>query len=157
MLMQEILTWISAQLCILKNILVFLAPAIPMTIKLTLVSFAFALFLGFLVGIARLSKNKLIKSLSKIYIDMIRGIPLLVQIFFIYFGLGKVLNLDRFLAGVIAIGMVTVGYTPKLTVGQCISVYFRLFQKDQRLIFNDIKFVLREVRVASHIFQQVKG
>lgn len=111
---QEILNWISSQLLILKNILFFLAPAIPMTIKLTLVAFALALLLGLLAGIARLSKNKLIKSLSKIYIDVLRGIPLLVQIFFIYFGLGKVLNLDRFLAGVIAIGICYSAYLAEI-------------------------------------------
>ncbi|HEX9912887.1 MAG TPA: ABC transporter permease subunit, partial [candidate division Zixibacteria bacterium] len=102
MIFQEIFYRISLQLQILKNIFIFLAPAIPMTIKLTLVAFAMALLLGLFVGIARLSHKSLIKVLSKIYVDVLRGIPLLVQIFFIYFGLGKILNLDRFLAGVIA-------------------------------------------------------
>ena len=38
-------------------------------------------------------------------LDVLRGVPLLVQIFFIYFGLGKVFHLDRFSAGVLAIGI----------------------------------------------------
>ena len=112
--LQEIFNWFSLQLHILKNILYFLAPAIPMTIKLTLVAFAMALLLGLFVGIARLSQKSLIKVLSKIYVDVLRGIPLLVQIFFIYFGLGKILNLDRFLAGVIAIGICYSAYLAEI-------------------------------------------
>ena len=112
--LQEIFNWFSLQLHILKNILYFLAPAIPMTIKLTLIAFALALLLGLFVGIARLSHKSLIKVLSKIYVDVLRGIPLLVQIFFIYFGLGKILNLDRFLAGVIAIGVCYSAYLAEI-------------------------------------------
>jgi polar amino acid transport system permease protein len=75
-----------------------------MTIKVTLLSFLLALILGIIVSLVRISRFSLLRFLGKIYVDVIRGVPLLVQIFFIYFGLGKVLNLDRFLAGVIAIG-----------------------------------------------------
>ena len=114
MIFQEIFYRISLQLQILKNIFIFLAPAIPMTIKLTLVAFAMALLLGLFVGIARLSHKSLIKVLSKIYVDVLRGIPLLVQIFFIYFGLGKILNLDRFLAGVIAIAVCYSAYLAEI-------------------------------------------
>jgi His/Glu/Gln/Arg/opine family amino acid ABC transporter permease subunit len=114
MFQNEMLSWISTQLHILKNIFVFLAPAIPMTVKITLVAFALALLLGLLVGIARLSHSGLIKVFSKIYVDVLRGIPLLVQIFFIYFGLGKILNLDRFLAGVIAIGVCYSAYLAEI-------------------------------------------
>lgn len=114
MTFQEIFYWISLQLQILKNIFIFLAPAIPMTIKLTLIAFTLALLLGLFVGIARLSHKRLIKVLSKIYVDVLRGIPLLVQIFFIYFGLGKILNLDRFLAGVIAIAVCYSAYLAEI-------------------------------------------
>jgi len=114
MFLQQIFNWLSSQLHILKNILIFLLPAIPMTIKLTLVAFALALILGLLIGLSRLSQNSLIKALSKIYVDVLRGIPLLVQIFFIYFGLGKVLNLDRFLAGVIAIAVCYSAYLAEI-------------------------------------------
>lgn len=114
MFLNEILNWLSLQLLILKNILFFLAPAIPMTVKLTLIAFALALLLGLLVGIARLSRKSLVKALSKIYVDVLRGIPLLVQIFFIYFGLGKILNLDRFLAGMIAIGVCYSAYLAEI-------------------------------------------
>lgn len=104
------LDWLAAELTILKNIILFLLPAVPATIEVTLIAFALALVLGQLIGLLRISRRKVFGITSKIYVDTIRGIPLLVQIFFIYFGLGKVLNLDRFLAGVVAIGVCYSGY-----------------------------------------------
>ena len=106
--------WLSQQLKICLDILRFLAPAVPMTIKVTLLAFFLALVLGILVSLVRISRFSPLRSLSKIYVDVIRGVPLLVQIFFIYFGLGRVLNLDRFLAGVIAIGVCYSAYLAEI-------------------------------------------
>ena len=77
-------------------------------------SFLLALILGILVSLVRISRFSLLRFLGKIYVDVIRGVPLLVQIFFIYFGLGRVLNLDRFLAGVIAIGVCYSAYLAEI-------------------------------------------
>src|SRR3990172_6770429 len=106
--------WLSQQLKICLDILRFLAPAVPMTIKVTLLAFFLALVLGILVSLVRISRFSPLRSLSKIYVDVIRGVQLLVQIFFIYFGLGRVLNLDRFLAGVIAIGVCYSAYLAEI-------------------------------------------
>ncbi len=106
--------WVSQQLNICLEILKYLAPAVPMTIKVTLLSFALALILGTIISLLRISHIAPLKWLTKIYVDVIRGVPLLVQIFFIYFGLGKVLNLDRFLAGVIAIGVCYSAYLAEI-------------------------------------------
>ena len=106
--------WVSQQLKVCLDILRFLAPAVPMTIKVTLLSFVLALVLGTIISLLRISHITLLKWLTKIYVDVVRGVPLLVQIFFIYFGLGKVLNLDRFLAGVIAIGVCYSAYLAEI-------------------------------------------
>ena len=106
--------WVSQQLQILVEILKFLAPAVPATIEVTLLSFLLALILGMLVSILRISRFAPLRWLTKAYVDVIRGVPLLVQIFFIYFGLGRVLNLDRFLAGVIAIGVCYSAYLAEI-------------------------------------------
>lgn len=106
--------WLSQQLKICLDILRFLAPAVPMTIKVTLLAFFLALVLGTLVSLVRISRFSPLCSLSKIYVNVIRGVPLLVQIFFIYFGLGRVLNLDRFFAGVIAIGVCYSAYLAEI-------------------------------------------
>lgn len=105
---------IIEQLDLFYKIFKFLLPAVPVTIKITALSFIFASVLGLLTASARLARVKLINIPAKIYIDVVRGVPLLVQIFFIYFGLGKILNLDRFIAGVAAISICYAAYLAEI-------------------------------------------
>lgn len=100
--------WVASQLALFGRILVYLLPAVPQTIRISLAAFLLALILGTLIGIMRTSGGRLPRAISLAYVDTLRGIPLLVQVFFLYFGLGRLLNLDRYPAGVIAIG---VGYS----------------------------------------------
>lgn len=93
------------QLEILADILRFVLPAVPATLQVTLVSFALALVLGTGLGILRISRRRPWNWFGRAWVDGIRGVPLLVLIFFIYFGLGRLLHLPQFLAGVLAIGI----------------------------------------------------
>jgi polar amino acid transport system permease protein len=93
------------------QILKFILPALPRTIAITLLSFTIAMGLGTIIGLMPQLRIRALTAFSRVYVDILRGIPLLVQIFFIYFGLGSVLNLDRFTAGVLAVGI-------------CYSAYF---------------------------------
>jgi polar amino acid transport system permease protein len=106
--------WITRQAEIFFNILVFLLPAVPMTIQITVVSFVLASIIGMVAAVARVSPFRIISRIFKVYTDVIRGIPLLVQIFFIYFGLGQFLNFDRFSAGVIAISICYSAYLAEI-------------------------------------------
>lgn len=65
----------------------FLLKGAYYTLLITVVSMTFGLIIGLFVAIARLTKNRMLVSLAKIYVSIIRGTPLLVQIFIIYFGL----------------------------------------------------------------------
>lgn len=85
-----------------------------MTIKITVISFALAAVLGMIVAVGRVSRSKIVNNIFKVYTDVIRGIPLLVQIFFIYFGLGKFLNLERLYAGVLAISICYSAYLAEI-------------------------------------------
>ncbi len=67
------------------RILVFLQGGIWVTVKITLVSFVLVLFFGLLVGLARLSKNTILRGIFTVYVEVIRGIPMMVQIIFWYF------------------------------------------------------------------------
>jgi general L-amino acid transport system permease protein len=55
------------------------------TLLVSLLGIVFATLLGFLIGVARLSRNWLVAKLAMIYIEVFRNIPLLLQIFFWYF------------------------------------------------------------------------
>jgi general L-amino acid transport system permease protein len=56
------------------------------TIKVALVGIVFATLLGILAAVARLSTNWLVSKIASVYIEIIRNVPLLVQLFFWYFG-----------------------------------------------------------------------
>jgi arginine/lysine/histidine/glutamine transport system substrate-binding/permease protein len=62
------------------------------TLQLTALSTFFGLILGTLVALARLSPAGPLKLIARIYVDFIRGTPLLVQIFLIYFGVPSLLQ-----------------------------------------------------------------
>ena len=108
------LNWLAEQIVLHWDILKYLIPAIPVTVLITICSFSLAMVLGLIIGVMRISRIKLISNFASTYINVIRGIPLLVQIFFIYFGLGKFLNLDRFTAGVLAVGICYSAYLAEI-------------------------------------------
>ncbi len=56
------------------------------TLKVSLIGIVLATFLGILVGVARLSTNWLVRNIANVYVELFRNIPLLVTLFFIYFG-----------------------------------------------------------------------
>ncbi|MDH3597185.1 MAG: amino acid ABC transporter permease, partial [Rhodospirillales bacterium] len=55
------------------------------TMLVSIIGIFFATILGFIIGVARLSRNWLISNLAAVYIEILRNIPLLLQIFFWYF------------------------------------------------------------------------
>jgi general L-amino acid transport system permease protein len=59
------------------------------TILVALIGIVFASIIGFTIGIARLSSNYLVSRLATIYVETIRNIPLLLQLFFWYFAVLK--------------------------------------------------------------------
>ncbi len=63
----------------------FLRAGIRITILLTLTSFSIALLLGLLTGLGQLAKNPIAQNLSALYVQVIRGVPLLVQLLFVAF------------------------------------------------------------------------
>jgi polar amino acid transport system permease protein len=85
-----------------------------MTVKLSVVSLLFAMIIGLFTGLARISSNPAVKNLAVTYIELVRGTPLLVQIFIFYFFIGTVLDLDRFTAGVAALSVFTGAYIAEI-------------------------------------------
>ncbi|MGB3223440.1 MAG: amino acid ABC transporter permease [Desulforhopalus sp.] len=84
------------------------------TLWLSAISSFFALILGLLTGLARISKNITLRGLSSIYVECIRGTPLLVQIFIAYFFLGTVFNLSRNVCGIGALALFAGAYVAEI-------------------------------------------
>ncbi len=64
-----------------------LLAALGKTILLTLLSLFFAMILGMIFALMNVGKNRLLNLLGTVYVDAIRGVPLMVLAFFIYFGI----------------------------------------------------------------------
>jgi polar amino acid transport system permease protein len=67
------------------RIVLFVRDGIGVTILITIVSFVLMIFVGMLGGLGRLSTNKLIHLVTTLYVELVRGIPLLVQLIWWYF------------------------------------------------------------------------
>ena len=64
-----------------------LLPALPMTLMLSVVSFAVGCVLGFLLALARLGRFAVLRSFVALFVSFFRGTPLLVQLFLFYYGI----------------------------------------------------------------------
>ncbi|AYC33047.1 amino acid ABC transporter permease [Pseudomonas cavernae] len=84
------------------------------TLWISVLSGALGLLLGLATGLCRLSKNPTLRDLSTVYVELVRGTPLLVQIFIFYFFIGTVLNLSREFAGVAALALFTGAYVAEI-------------------------------------------
>ncbi len=102
-----------------RRILLFVQDGIGVTIKTTVISFVLVMVLGLFGGLGRLAKNKLINGAATIYVEVVRGVPLLVQLLFWYFafpsviqGIGASLNINALKTYVAdPIGMAVLGLT----------------------------------------------
>lgn len=65
------------------------------TLAVAFVGIILATIIGFLVGVARLSKNWMVSRLAAVYVESLRNIPLLLQIFIWYFGVLRLLPQPR--------------------------------------------------------------
>lgn len=64
------------------------------TVWIALVSVAFSLVFGFLLGILMTSKNRIIRTVCKVYLEIMRIIPQLVLLFVAYYGLTRMFNIS---------------------------------------------------------------
>lgn len=98
------------------NSLPLLIAGAGITIQITAISVGLGLIIGMFVGIARISNVKLLRWLAAIYIDFLRGTPLLVQIFLIYFALPVLLGqrVDPFIAAITACGINSGAYIAEI-------------------------------------------
>ncbi len=87
------------------RILKFLPDGLLVTFEVTLAAIACSLVLGLVTGIGRISPNRLASTAASVYVEVIRGIPLLVQLFYIYYALGRFLRVPDMVAAIIAMSV----------------------------------------------------
>jgi polar amino acid transport system permease protein len=87
------------------------------TVLLTFWSLLVGTAIGLVFAFCKISSNKLLNGLAQLYITVIRGTPLIVQIFAIYFGLAEFIVLDSFTAGVFALAIHAGAYIAEIFRG----------------------------------------
>lgn len=102
----------------------YLVKGIQLTFIITIVGVFIGFIIGTFAGIGRLSKNKLIFGICTVYVEIIRGTPILVQILFLYFGASDLLdiNLDKITASIIAIAVNAGAYVAEIVRGGIQSI-----------------------------------
>lgn len=84
------------------------------TLKISLISLFFALTIGLLTALFRLSNSFIARGLAVIYLETSRNTPLLIQIFFIYFVVGPMLGLERMVAAILALSLFEGAYASEI-------------------------------------------
>lgn len=88
-----------------RDILAFLKDGIYVTFQVTFSSILLAIVIGFFTGLGRLSKIWIVNILASTYVEIVRGIPLLVQLFYLYYALGKFIQVPDKMAAIIAMSI----------------------------------------------------
>ena len=87
------------------KIITFIPDGIFVTFQITIEAIILALIIGLFTGLGRISNNRFINGIASLYVEIIRGIPLLVQLFYIYYALGTIVQVPASISAVIAMAI----------------------------------------------------
>lgn len=118
------------------RILKFVPDGILVTFKVTILSIFFAIIIGLFTGLGRISKNRFLNLLASLYVEVVRGIPLLVQLFYIYFALGRIVRVPDIVAAVVAMSFCYGAYMGEVFRAGIKSIDFGQTEASLSLGFN---------------------
>jgi L-cystine transport system permease protein len=108
---------------ILRNLWPMLRATVEATIPLTAISFVLGLGVALVVALMRLSPVRAVSGAARTYISIIRGTPLLLQLFLIYYGLPSLgVQFDPFPAAVLAFTLNVGGYAAEVIRASILAV-----------------------------------
>ncbi|GBG96294.1 amino acid ABC transporter substrate-binding protein/permease [Lactococcus termiticola] len=102
-----------------------IAKGLLVTLELAVISFVLAVIVGVIFGFMSVSPSKLLRGIARVYVDLNRSIPLLVLIFFLFFGIPNLMQsitgqqspINEFVAGVIALTLNESSYIAEIFRG----------------------------------------
>ncbi len=97
-------------------------PAAFETIKITVAAVIVGLVIGILAAMCRISKFKVLYYPVTLYINIIRGTPILLQLFIVYYGLSGFIKLDPYPSAIIAFGIHNGAYIAEIFRGAIKSI-----------------------------------
>ena len=111
---------------LIKNAIPLLIAGAGITVEITALSVFFGMLIGIIVALARLSDFKILRWLGNVYVDFIRGTPLLIQIFlvYLYFALPSIIGsrVDAFFAAISACSINSGAYVAEVFRGGIQSI-----------------------------------
>ena len=100
-----------------------LIAGLMVTLRITGISLVLAFILGLVTALLRLSNSLVGKVISRGYLEVIRNTPLLVQLFFIYFVLSPVFNINAFSSAVLALSLFEGAYASEIFRAGIVSIH----------------------------------
>ncbi|MCK8828109.1 amino acid ABC transporter permease [Natroniella acetigena] len=103
------------KITVLRQAFPYLLQGAGMTIRLTFFAVMIGIAIGTILGLARVSRNKLFKGLAKAYIEFFRGTPLLIQLFLLYYGLPNLgIDIQSHVAAILGLGLNSGAYVGEI-------------------------------------------
>ena len=97
-------------------------PAAFETLKIAAAAIIVGVIVGLFIAFGRLSKIKIIYYLSTLYVTIIRGTPIILQLFIVYFGLANIVRLDPYTSAILAFGAHNAAYIAEIFRGSILSI-----------------------------------
>ena len=118
------------------NIVRFIPDGILITFEVTIASISLALVIGLITGLGRISRNRFFNLAASTYVEVVRGIPLLVQLFYIYFALGRFVRVPDLVAAIVAMAICYGAYMGEVFRAGISSIDFGQTEASLSLGFN---------------------
>lgn len=96
---------------------------LEVTLKISGASLLLAIGFGLVTALFRLSDSFLARAVARGYMELVRNTPLLVQLFFMYFVLGPILDIDRLTAAVLALSLFEGAYMSEIFRAGIVSIH----------------------------------
>ncbi|MGE5632426.1 MAG: amino acid ABC transporter permease [Caulobacteraceae bacterium] len=102
----------------------FFVDGTAITLLLSLFGVTFGVLVGVVFALMKLSKNRILKGFSTAYIEVVRGTPLLVQLYIVYYGLPRLIGMDfsDLTLGIIAISLNSAAYVAEIIRAGILSI-----------------------------------
>ncbi|WP_146551873.1 amino acid ABC transporter permease [Rummeliibacillus sp. SL167] len=107
---------------IITNNLGIFCEGLLLTLRISALSLLLAIPIGIIVGIGRISKNRFVNFVASAYVEIMRGIPLIVILIWIYFVLGQFLKLGSFWGSIVSLAIFSGAFIAEIVRGGIQSI-----------------------------------
>ena len=138
--MSEIVPW---DFSVIPEKFLLFRDAALMTLQITTLGILTGLVLGLIVALGKLSQHKFTSTVASAYIFIIRGTPLLLQLFIIYYGLTSIVTIPPFPSAIIALGVHNGAYIGEILRGSIQSIHYGQMEAARSLGMTHRKAMIR--------------